>query len=359
MSAAPRLRVPNPTYLTHISSESEHLRRGPTAVAAGSRASTRRGAKLPGLSLEQPPGPCPGRVDQAAAVFYPTGVSLGGRTSSGADGRCGDAFRLVSAMTSSAATDMGLNLSPDASQTEAGEPHHISLGGSPWGLESTSTSTSASTSISTIRNASNSNSNSNRACSRHKGTCAGGPGDAVGHRCGGHSDGLSWGAVWGRLSAGWSPSTLCPRRRNLRHQWQLQSTTTSSANLTTSATTASISPGTAPVSSPLRDARWNVCGRQRSAVPPRAFAAGAATHGTPPGRAPAAPRVPEAERRRLLDLLSEQLSVRGVVLPSDLVPGVWHKGMCPFCGGDGGREPLSFNLIVSEGVALVKMFRVV
>ncbi|EFJ50968.1 hypothetical protein VOLCADRAFT_88130 [Volvox carteri f. nagariensis] len=85
----------------------------------------------------------------------------------------------------------------------------------------------------------------------------------------------------------------------------------------------------------------------------------------PPTPTPAAPGNPagdghnyqeQQQQRRQTSLLSElrsQLADRGVDLPEDVLPGEWHRGLCPFCGGDEGREPLSFNLIVSEDAHFV------
>ncbi|GFR46869.1 hypothetical protein Agub_g8510, partial [Astrephomene gubernaculifera] len=43
----------------------------------------------------------------------------------------------------------------------------------------------------------------------------------------------------------------------------------------------------------------------------------------------------------------------GVELPEWLEPGGWLRTLCPFCGGDHGREQQSFNLIVGDDYRFV------
>lgn len=61
----------------------------------------------------------------------------------------------------------------------------------------------------------------------------------------------------------------------------------------------------------------------------------------------AAPGPDEIKRR--LQALGDKLAVEGIEIPNKPTPGVWYRGLCPFCEGGSATEK-SFSITISEGV---------
>lgn len=181
-------------------------------------------------------------------------------------------------------------------------------------------------------------------------------------------NGVGWRAADTWLSGARPTALPCPRRRSALHQCRLLSHASSAACTHTSAGTSADHILTAttpsepfhsfsfhPNSSTTQIMGYMTGQRKRGPTAAAASTYEASTVAPQPDSRLLTRQGPlgkeEEERLRRRRLLEEQLSQRGVELPSDAEPGVWYRGLCPFCGGDGGRELFSFNMIVSEGQA--------